>query len=172
MNHRGVGGFVCTDRVVFNRLTGAVLHQRNMFMCRRVIDDLRLIRLKYLKHFAAVADGADQRHQVQLRICFPQFQLDAVGVVFVNIKDNQLSRLMRRDLAAQLAANRTASACDQDGFIVDESEHLAHVRANRFAAQQVLHGHRLHRADRNLPEHQLIHAGQLLQLAVRLIADV
>ena len=59
-----------------------------MLVGGRVVDNVRFVLFKNHVDAAAVADGADEHHQVQVRILFLQLQLDVVGVVFVNIKDN------------------------------------------------------------------------------------
>ena len=87
-----------------------------MFVSGRVVNDVRLVLFKDHVDAAAVADGADEHHQVQVFVFSPQFLFDIVGIVFVNIKDDQLFRLVGGNLPAELAADGTASAGDQDDF--------------------------------------------------------
>lgn len=75
-------------------------------MRRRVIDYVGLIRFKDLIDPAAVPDRADENLQIQVRVCVLQLKLNGVGVVFVDIENNQLLRLVGGDSAAQLAADR------------------------------------------------------------------
>ena len=56
MDHGGVCGLVGTDRVVLDRLVGAVFHKRHMLVCCCVVDQLRSVFLKDAEHSAAVAD--------------------------------------------------------------------------------------------------------------------
>ena len=79
---------------------------------------------------------------------------------------------MSRDLAAQLAADRAASPCHQDGLAFQMLEDFLHIHLDGFPAQQVLHRHRLHPAKGNLAVCQLVDARQRLQLTARLLADV
>ena len=78
---------------------------------------------------------------------------------------------MRGNLPAELAADRSAAAGNQDRLAVNERKDLAEIGADRIAAQKVFDRDVLHRADGDLSGDQLIHAGQLLELAVGLVAD-
>ena len=59
-----------------------------MLVGRRMVYDVGTVFLKHRLDPVGVPDRADEHHQVQVRILFLQLQLDVVGVVFVNIKDN------------------------------------------------------------------------------------
>ena len=115
-----------------------------MLMSRCVIDDLRPVVVEKLKHAAAVPNRSDQHLKVEVRIFFTQFQLDIVGIVFIDIKDDELAGRMRGNLAAELAADGTASASDEDPLAFDEVEDLCHILFDWFPSQQVFHGDRLH----------------------------
>ena len=142
----GVGGFVGADHVVLDRLIGAGLHQGYMLVGRRVVDDVRAVLVKDRVDPPAVPHGSDEHLQVQVRVAPPQLLLNLIGVVLINIKDDQPARLMGRDLAAELASDGSASAGHQDGFPLDVLEDLIQVDFDGLPAQQVLHGHRLHLA--------------------------
>ena len=171
VNHGGVGGFIGADGVVLDGFAGAVLHEGHVLMGRGVIDDLGPVGIEDLEDAPAVPHGADQGHQVQLWILPLQLQLNLVGVVFIDIKDDQLLRIVGGDLPAQLRSDAAAASRHQDALAVDEVEDLLHVRADGFPAQQVLDGNLLHGGGGDLAQDELIHAGQLLQLAARLVAD-
>jgi len=171
MDHGGVGRLIGADGVVLDGLTGAVLHEGDMLMGGGVIDDLGMVLLKDLEDTPAVADGADQGHEVEIRIFLAQFQLDGVGVVFVDIKDNELLRVVARDLAAELRADGPSPARDEDDLAVNEVENLAQIRCDGLAPQKVLDGDVLKFRNGNLTRHQLIHARQDFQLRAGLVAD-
>ena len=76
------------------------------------------------------------------------------------------------DLPAELAADGAAASGDQHCFAIDEVEDFLHVRLDGFAAEKVLYGDLLHLADCYIAAHELVHAGQVLELAVSLLADV
>ena len=78
---------------------------------------------------------------------------------------------MRGDLAAELGADGTAAAGDQDGLAGDEGKDLFHIRTDRFAAEEVLHGDVLHGGHADLVLNHLIDAGELFELAAGLVAD-
>ena len=171
VDHRRVCGFIGAEDVVLDRFARAVLHQRHVLVRRRVIDDLRVIGLEHLEHPAAVTYRTDQYHEVQIAVPVPELLLDVVCAVFVDVEENQLLRLVRGNLPAELAADRSAAAGNQDRLAVNERKDLAEIFADRIAAQKVFDRDVLHRADGDLSGDQLIHAGQLLELAVGLVAD-
>ena len=171
VDHGGVGGFIGADGVVLDGFAGAVLHKGHVLMGRGVIDDLGPVGIEDLENSPAVPHGADQRHQVQGRIFPLQLQLDLVGAVFIDIKDDQLLRIVGGDLPAELRSDAAAAARHQDALAVDKVENLLHIRADGLPAQQVLDGNLLHGSSGDLAQDKLIHAGQLLQLAARLVAD-
>ena len=172
VDHGRIGGLVGADHVVLNRLAGAVLHERHVFMGCRMVNDLRMIGIEHLEDPAAVPDGADEGDQLQIRIVGLEFQLDIVSVVLIDIENDELLGVMGCDLPAKLAADGSAAAGDQYPLAVNEMEDLPHVRLNGFPAQQVLHGHVLHGRHGDLGRHQLIHTGQLLEFAIRVAADI
>lgn len=62
------GGFKQVARaedIVFDGLGRTELHQRHMFVRRRMENDLRMIQLKYFVQAVLVADRADQRDHRQ-----------------------------------------------------------------------------------------------------------
>ena len=61
-----------------------------------------------------------------------------MGVVLINIKNDELSGLERRNLAAQLAADGAAAAGDEDGLSEDPAGDDAVVRMHRCSPQKIL----------------------------------
>ena len=59
-----------------------------MLVGRRMVYDVGAVFLKHRLDPVGVPDGADEHHQVQVRILLLQLQLDVVGVVLIDIKDN------------------------------------------------------------------------------------
>ena len=171
MDHGGVGSLIRSDRVVLDGLTGRILHEGDVLVGRGVIDDLGMVLLKDLEHAPAVADGTDQGHEVEVRILLAQFQLDGVGVVLIDIEDNQLLRVVPRDLAAELRTDGPAAACHEDDLAVDKVIDLMKVGGDGLAAQKVLDGDVLELRDGNLAGDQLIHAGEHLDLTAGLVTD-
>ena len=150
MHHGGVGRLIGADGIVLDGLTGAVLHEGHVLVGGGVIDDLGMVLLKDLKNTAAVTDGADQSNEVQIRILLAQFQLDGVGVVLVDIENDELLGIMPRDLAAEFRADGPATTRDKDDLTVNEFEYLAQIRRNGLAPQKVLDGDILEFRNRNL----------------------
>ena len=54
----------------------------------RMVHDVGAVFLKHRLDPVGVPDGADEHHQVQVRILLLKLQLDVVGVVLIDIKDN------------------------------------------------------------------------------------
>ena len=129
---------ICTKHVVLDRLVGAVLHQRHVLVGRGVIDNVGAVLVKKQFHLLPVPHGPDQDHQIQHRIFMPQLLLDGVGIIFINIKNDQLSGTAGGDLAAQLAADAPASPCDQHRLAPDIPGDLFHIHLDAVPAQQVL----------------------------------
>ena len=171
MHHGGVGGLIGADGVVLDGFAGAVLHEGDMLVGCGVIDDLRMVLLEHLEHTPAVADGADQHHEVQIRILFAQLQLDGVGIVLIDIKNDELLRIVPRDLAAELRTDGPASACHKDNLAVNELIDLMKVGGDGFASQKVLDGDIPKLRNSDLVVDQLIHSGKHLDLAAGLVAD-
>ncbi len=171
VDHGRVGGLVGAEHVVLDRFAGRILHERHVLVGGRVVDDVRMILFKDFEHLAAVADGPDKRDKIELRIFFAELELDVVGVIFVNVKDDQLLRIVPCDLPAELGADGAAAPGDEDDLAVDEAEDLLHVGADRFAAEKVLDRDLLHVAHGELAGRDLVNARELLQLAAGLVAD-
>ena len=108
--HGGVSGLVSTGGVIFDRLARGFFHQGNVFMGRRVVHHFRPVTLEYVPQAAAVPHGPDFHAQRQIRIAAPQFQLNIIGVILADVKNNQFFGLVAGNLAAQFAANGTAAA--------------------------------------------------------------
>ena len=171
VHHGGVGGFVCTDGVVLDGLAGAVLHQGDMLMGCGVIDDLRTVIVADLEDPAAVPHGTDQYDNVQIRVFILQLQLDVIGVVFINVKNDQTLRVMTGNLPAELRTDAAAAAGDHDGFSLDELKDLRQIGLDRITTKKVLNGDVFQGAGCELALHELVHTGEILDLAFRLVAD-
>ena len=63
--------------------------------------------------------------------------LQIIGVVFIDIKNDDFLRMEIRDLPAQLRADRTAAACYQYGFPLQIPADLLHVQMNFITAKQI-----------------------------------
>ena len=172
MHHGGVGGLIGPEGVVLDRLAGAVLHEGNMLMGRSVIDNLRMKLRKHLEHSSAVADRADQGHEVQVRIGILQLILDIIGVVLIDVKNNQLLWMVCRDLSAELRTDGPAAAGDENDLPAHEVIDFLHLGTDLVTAEEVLDRDVLHIRDGDIALGKLGDAGHDLQLAVGLLADI
>ncbi len=171
IEHGSVGRFIGADGIVLDRLAGAVLHQGNMLMGCRMVDDVRAVGGKDLIKPAAVTHGADEGDKVEVRVLLPEFQLDVIGVIFIDIKDDELAGIMGCDLTADLAADRAAAARDEDGFAIEEGKDFVHVDFDGLTAQKVFNRDLPQAGDTDLVENELVHTGELLDLTPGLVAD-
>ncbi|CDA99966.1 unknown [Firmicutes bacterium CAG:65] len=78
----------------------------------RMVDDVRTISAEDILDAFRIADRGDQHYQIQCRILTDQLLLDRIGIVLIDIDDDQLFRLMTGDLPAQLAADGPAATGD------------------------------------------------------------
>ena len=108
-----------------------------MFMGRRVEYDIRMIGVHDILHASCVAHRPDQRHQIKPRVFPLQLLLDGIGIIFINVEDDQHRRFGLGDLAAELAADGSAPACYQDGLALQCGEDLVVVDLYLGPAQQV-----------------------------------
>ena len=67
-----------------------------------VEDQVWLILPHHVLHPVGVAHGTDEHLEIQLRVIAFQLLLNVVGVVFVDVHDDELPGIVLDDLAAQL----------------------------------------------------------------------
>ena len=137
-----------------------------MFVSCCMVNNLRTVFFKYAEDSAAVSHGTDQHDQVKVRILLPQFHLDVICVVLINVKNNQLPGIMCRNLPAQFAADGSASTGYQYFLSVDKFEYFLHICLDRLATEQIFDRNLLHLTDCNFTSHELIHAGKIFQFTV------
>ena len=101
-----------------------------------------------------------------------QLLLNFVGIILINIKNNQLLWLMACNLAAQLTSDGAASPCYQNGFPFQITENLFHIYFYRFPSQQILDSNLLHLGHRHLSAYHLVHTGKGLDFTSCLLTDI
>ena len=101
----GTGGLQGAHDVILDRFVWAHLHERYVLMCGRMEDHVRLILLHHAADTVRVPAGADEGHEVQLRVLHDELLLDAVRVVLIDVEDDELLRLVACDLTAELRAD-------------------------------------------------------------------
>ena len=170
IDHSRIGSFICTNYIVFNGFTGTCLHQRHMLMGCCVVDYIRPVCRKKAGQTAAIPHGTNQNLQIQLRIIFLQFLLNVVGIVLINVKDNQLLGVVGCNLPAQLAADGSTATGDQNGLAANEPGDLIHIDPNGISSQKILHRDLAHIFQSSVLRYQLLHARQCLDLAAGFFA--
>ena len=136
-----------------------------MLVGRRMEDQVRPVGTDQIVHPVGVAHRTDQHLQIQLREIPPKFHLNIVGVVLVNVKNNQLSGFGAGNLAAQFTADASAAAGDQHGLAGDIADDLFQINLNGLTSQQVLGIYIAQLADADFAVDHLENAGQHLYLA-------
>ena len=138
----------------------------------RMIDDIRSIGLEHLEDLPGIPDRSDDHVQLQIWIVLSQLQLNVIGIILIDIEDDQMLRLMGCDLSAQLTADTASATGHQYGLVLQILEDFCHIGNDRITPQQIFDGYFLHLADCHFSIVQLIHTRQAHQFAVRLIADL
>ncbi len=168
----GTGGLQGAHDVILDRFVRAHLHERYVLMCGCMEDHVRLILLHHTADTVGVPAGADEGHEVQLRVLHEEFLLDAVRVVLIDVEDDELLRLVACDLTAELRADRSTTAGDEDGLPLDHTEDFFVVDLDRFTTEEVEDIDVAELADTDFAVHELVDARDGLQLTAALLTDV
>ena len=169
---RGTGGLEGAHDVVLDRFVRAHLHERYVLVSRCMENHVRLILLHHAADTVRVPAGADEGHEVQLRVLHEELLLDAVRVILIDVEDDELLRLVACDLTAELRADRSATAGDEDGLPLDHAEDFFVVDLDRFTAEEVEYVDVAELADADFAVDELVDARDGLQLAAALLTDV
>ena len=112
-----------------------------MLVGRRVENHLGAQAAEQSVHLLGVAHRGDEHFQVQLVAVFAaQLLLDGVGVVLVDVHDDEHRGLAAGDLAAQLGADGPAAAGDHDALAAHQLGDEA-GKLHLVPAQKVFHLH-------------------------------
>ena len=168
----GTGGLQGAHDVILDRFVRAHLHERYVLMCGRMEDHVRLVLLHHAADTVRVPAGADEGHEVQLRVLHEELLLDAVSIVLVNVEDDELLRLVACDLTTELRADRSATAGDEDGLSLDHTEDFFVVDLDRFTTEEVEDVDVTELADADFAVDELVDARDGLQLTAALLTDV
>ena len=168
----GTGGLQSAHDVVLDRFVRAHLHEWYVLVCSRMEDHVRLVLLHHAADTVRVPAGADERHEVQLRMLHDKFLLDTVSIVLVDVEDDELLRLVTCDLAAELGADGSATAGDEDGLPLDHAEDFFVVDLDRFTTEKVEDVDVAELADADFAVHELVDARDGLELTAALLTDI
>lgn len=169
---RGTGGLECTHDVVLDGFVRAHLHERHVLMRSCMEDHVRPVLLHHAADTVGVPAGADEGHEVQLRVLHDKLLLDAVRVILIDVEDDKLLRLVACDLTAELRADRSATAGDEDGLSLDHTEDFFVVDLDRFTTEEVEDVDVTELADADFASDELVDARDGLQLTATLLTDV
>ena len=111
-----------------------------MLVCSRMVYDLRLVPAHDLIHPVIVPDRGNQRYKIQtVPILHFQLLLNIIGIIFVNIHNDNLPGLIPCNLAHQLRADGPAAAGNHTDLSADECPDILIVELNGLPSQQILH---------------------------------
>ena len=161
-----------TNCIVLDCLTRAILHKRNVLMGSSVEHKVRAVLTQYIVQAVGIPDGTNENLQIQLRMGPLQFHLDLIGVIFVNIEDDQLSGVCPGDLTAKLTADGAAAAGDHDGLAGNVAHDLIQIYLDGITAQKILGIHLAQLADADFAVDHLEDAGKHLHFAACGGADI
>ena len=128
-----------TEHIVLDGLSGAVLHQRHMLMRCCMVDDSRVIFIKYPVHTIGITYAGDQHLQIQLGMVEQKLLLYLIYTVLVDIQHDQLGGMMCGDLAAQLRSYGSSRACYQYNLILDIAKYRIQIYLYRITSEQILY---------------------------------
>ena len=129
---------VRADDVVLDAFAGGVFHERHMLVSGGVEDDIRPIVVEQLINSARIADGANENGKVQAFMVFgKQFLLNVIGVVFIDVENNEMLGVMGRNLPAEFCTDGATAACDKNDLAGELVEDFVHVDFDGLAAEQV-----------------------------------
>jgi len=129
------------EHVVVHAFDHVVLDERHVLVRGGVIHGLDVVRLEHLAHAVAVMRGADQRDDLDVqRLVLRQVLerlIDRVERRFRDVEQHEPLRAERRDLEAELRADRPAGARDHDGLAANAGVEQLRVRRHGVAAEKV-----------------------------------
>ena len=168
----GTGGLEGAHNVVLDCFVRAHLHERYVLVRGCMEDHIRLILLHHTADTVRVSAGADERHEVQLRVLHEELLLDAVSIVLIDVEDDELLRLVACDLTAELGADRSATTGDEDRLPLDHAEDFFIVDLDRFTTEEVEDVDVAELADADFAVDELVDARDSLQPAAALLTDI
>ena len=105
-----------------------------MLVGSRMVFDVRAVRLKLRLNPVGIPDRTDENRQIQLRKRPLQLLLQIIGIILINVEDNQLPGLVACNLAAQLASDGSTSSGYKDDLVLYISHNLIQIYPDRITA--------------------------------------
>ena len=124
-----------TDNIILHSFTGTCLHQWDMLMCGCMKNNFGPVFSKNSHDPLLIPYRTDQHDQIQLWISELKLHLQFIGVVFINIKNDQLFWMISGNLSAQFAADGATAAGDQYPAMGDACHHAGGFRMNRLSVK-------------------------------------
>ena len=141
-------------------------------MCGGMEDHIWMILLHDTRDPVRISAGADERHEIELRMLHQKLLLDAVGIVLIDIEDDELLRGMTCDLAAELGTDGATASCHENGLALNHVEDFVVIDLDWFPPEEVEDIDIAELADADLAIHELVDAWNGFQLAARFLTDV
>ena len=109
-----------------------------MLVCGCMEYDFWMVSFENLVHTEIVSDTCDEGHKVQRTSIFhDQFLLDIVGVVFVDIDNDNLFRIVLCYLSNKFTSDATATTGHHANFLFDICTNVLVVELDGVTTKQV-----------------------------------
>ena len=143
-----------------------------MLVSRCMEHQVRMIQAHDLVDTVGITDRTDQHQQIQIRMVSLKLHLNIIGIIFVNIQNDQLRRIGSCDLTAKLTADGSTATGNQNHLIGHIAHDLIGIDTNGLPAQQILGIHITQLTDADITVDHLINAGKCLHFATGGRTDV
>src|SRR5215213_6401954 len=159
MGERGLHHIACAQHVVRDSFDDIHLHERNVFMRRRMEDHLGLMLLKYLRKTVRSAHIRNDGRKEKIRVNVVKLEINFKDAILAMTQQDQFGWVATGDLAAKLTPdgapcarnqNPFSGKCGTDGFVID---------AHRLAAQEVVNVHFAQTVDTHPATNEFVYAG-------------
>src|SRR5690349_4073866 len=105
MMERSLYDVVRPKHVVGDRFNDIDLHQRDVFMCCGMEDNLRLMLIKYLRESLGVAHIRNHGRHCEIGIILFEFEQDFKDAVLTMTKQHQFSWIAPHDLTTEFTTD-------------------------------------------------------------------
>src|SRR5690606_5464005 len=123
--------------VVLNGFGRVLLHQRHVFVRRRVKNNVRPKAFEYLAHTRFVGDIGDQRNKRNVLERSGYFAFDAEKEKLRPFDQQKFFGLEIEDLADELRTARTARTSDHNRVAAEKFFQIRVVKLHGFASQKI-----------------------------------
>ena len=129
----------CSKYIILDCLIWAVFHKWHMLMRSCMIDNIRMILCHNAVHTVRISNRCNQYDKIKIWILMFQLLLNLICIIFIDIYNDQLLRLVPCNLPAKLTSNRAATTCYENYLIFYIIQNRIKINFNRISSQQILY---------------------------------